>query len=305
MTHLQSLTEKANHVTDALGYPLDEFIKPLVVLLNYHNVQTLASCEGHTTHGLPYPWIDCNINHLPQFIKLLTNFLSHDIELSFLREENNTTYAITRFRIIPSTKELVAGQAIFAHFQAYIEKTTEELAEEVRKIARHDEEKRKWEEYETRLALLQQEQAEREPPKPLPAWTISIVDKFYAENPYVVFDVNPGEYFLFQEFDSCVGDKEMYRPVLAMCVEFDVYDQAGVIRYIEFPRTWESKKLGHRRTSVIRETVLWDFSMYVFEKWVGKPSWKEILAAYRTTFYYGKPKRVNAIDVILRDLDEV
>lgn len=184
------------------------------------------------------------------------------------------------------------------------EKTPEELAElEARRAAYRAEEKRKWEEYEIKLAELHAEQDVREPPKPLPAWSDVLVEEFYKKNSYMAFKLKQGEFFLFQEFSSRNGNDEMSRPVLAMCVEFDVYDQAGVIRYIEFPRTWEEKRLGHRRTSVIRETVLWDTSMYVFASWVGKPGWKEILAAYRTTFYYGQPERVNTINEILRDLE--
>lgn len=189
--------------------------------------------------------------------------------------------------------------------QSEIEKTPEELAEiEVRRAAYRAEEKRKWEEYEIKLVELLAEQDVREPPLPFPAWSEPLVDKFYKETPYMAFDVNQGEFFLFQEFSTGMGINEMSRPVLAMCVEFDVYDQAGVIRYIEFPRTWEEKRLGHRRTSVIRETVLWDTAMYVFGKWVSKPGWKELLAAYRKTFYYGQPERVTAINEILRDLEE-
>lgn len=120
----------------------------------------------------------------------------------------------------------------------------------------------------------------------------------------MVFDVKQGEFFLFQKLSTRTDNNGMSRPVLAMCVEFDVYDQAVVIRYIEFPRTWEDKRLGHRRTSVISETVLWNTAIYVFGKWVGKPNWKEILAAYRKTFYYGQPERVNTINEILRDLEE-
>lgn len=179
----------------------------------------------------------------------------------------------------------------------------EEAALEERRAAYHVEEKRKWEEYETKLANLRLEQEEREPPKPFPAWSKLLVSKFYKENSYIAFKLKQGEFFLFQEFNTYNGVAEMSRPVLAMCVEFDVYDQAGVIRYIEFPRTWEEKRLGHRRTSVIRESVLWDTAMYVFGSWVGKPGWKEILAAYRKTFYYGQPERVNIINEILRDLE--
>lgn len=52
--------------TDALGMPIDENIKELVVALNIYEVPTYQSCEGHLDHGSPFPWIHFNFE-IPEF----------------------------------------------------------------------------------------------------------------------------------------------------------------------------------------------------------------------------------------------
>ena len=48
-------------VTDRLGRPIDVGIFDTVVALNVLGIPTLQSCEGHLTHGLPYPWVDIEV----------------------------------------------------------------------------------------------------------------------------------------------------------------------------------------------------------------------------------------------------
>ena len=52
-----------DEIKDGLGMPVDDGIKPLVVGFLCAEVLTTASCEGHTGHGLPYPWVDIPIKY--------------------------------------------------------------------------------------------------------------------------------------------------------------------------------------------------------------------------------------------------
>ncbi len=53
------ITRKNIHkVTDGLGLQIDKKIRSIVIRFNALDVVTQASCEGHETHGLPYPWVD-------------------------------------------------------------------------------------------------------------------------------------------------------------------------------------------------------------------------------------------------------
>jgi hypothetical protein len=45
-------------ITDRLGKHIDEDIKSSVVALRAQGFSTDGSCEGHSRHGTPYPWID-------------------------------------------------------------------------------------------------------------------------------------------------------------------------------------------------------------------------------------------------------
>lgn len=47
-----------NDITDRLGMPVDEGIKPLVQALLDKEYMTNMSCEGHFSWGRGYPWID-------------------------------------------------------------------------------------------------------------------------------------------------------------------------------------------------------------------------------------------------------
>ncbi|MGH7490507.1 MAG: hypothetical protein ACREMY_33585, partial [bacterium] len=57
---------EADHIVDALGLGIDEGIKEAVVAFNLLGLNTTASCEGHTDHGLLTPWIDVAAPHKPK-----------------------------------------------------------------------------------------------------------------------------------------------------------------------------------------------------------------------------------------------
>jgi len=58
-------------VIDRLGCDIDEHIAPLVALLMGAGIETVASCEGHLTHGLPHPWVDVHGNSYNRLNDLL------------------------------------------------------------------------------------------------------------------------------------------------------------------------------------------------------------------------------------------
>lgn len=157
--------------------------------------------------------------------------------------------------------------------------------------------------YLRKLDVLEAQRDVREPEKIVPAWAEPLLEDFYKrKNGYSIFRTKPGQFFLGQRIFTQDNVQYMGRPILAMCVEFDVYDQAGVIRYIEHTRTWQNNFLKHQKEAVINEFIYWQESMIPFAVWDRFPSFKELLAAYRTTYYYGQPERVNTINEILRGL---
>lgn len=48
--------------TDGLGRPIDPGIRYAVKKLNAKGFITVGSCEGHTTHGVPAPWVDIHLD---------------------------------------------------------------------------------------------------------------------------------------------------------------------------------------------------------------------------------------------------
>jgi len=95
------IDEKSKTITDILGCGIDEGVRELVVLLNYHNVGTVASCWGHKNHGFPYPWIDISEDHMGTINELISDL---DIEVD---EFSN------QLRIYPKCKTLIKGRRVF------------------------------------------------------------------------------------------------------------------------------------------------------------------------------------------------
>lgn len=53
----RSIREKVDKMSDGINMPVDEGIKQSVVAFLINVFPTAMSCEGHLTHGQPYPWI--------------------------------------------------------------------------------------------------------------------------------------------------------------------------------------------------------------------------------------------------------
>src|SRR5713226_916413 len=61
---LINVTKALERATDDLLLSLDPGIKKAVIALNFCDIKTYMSCEGHMGWGLPYPWIDCGTSSL-------------------------------------------------------------------------------------------------------------------------------------------------------------------------------------------------------------------------------------------------
>lgn len=61
-----SKRQEIEHTVDGLGLDLDEGIKESVVAFNMNGLNTTASCEGHTDHGMATPWIDIGAPNQPE-----------------------------------------------------------------------------------------------------------------------------------------------------------------------------------------------------------------------------------------------
>ena len=67
-----TMNTDVDNITDALGLPIDEGIKPLVAALRAWGINTSASCEGHTDRGNSYPWIIIDIQDVLPTLKLVS-----------------------------------------------------------------------------------------------------------------------------------------------------------------------------------------------------------------------------------------
>ena len=54
--------KEVNKIVDGLGKPIDPHIKKAVFTFRYLGLSTTSSCEGHLDWGLPYPWVEFNID---------------------------------------------------------------------------------------------------------------------------------------------------------------------------------------------------------------------------------------------------
>ena len=73
----KKIDEKSKIVTDLLGMPIDKGIRELIVLLNYNNIGTTASCWGHKNWGNPYPWVHIHGDHFGELYNIISDL---DIE---------------------------------------------------------------------------------------------------------------------------------------------------------------------------------------------------------------------------------
>lgn len=114
--------ENINNIGDSLGYPIDPGIKDLVLQLNRLGIITTASCEGHLTHGLCYPWVDCEFVFLNRYVEIITQFVPEGLRIEFLRypDRSGGRYKMYSFRILPEIETLIDGRNIFNRFTQYL-----------------------------------------------------------------------------------------------------------------------------------------------------------------------------------------
>ncbi len=87
--------QELNKTVDGVGLGVDSGIKHSVAAFNSVGFKTSASCEGHTDHGHPFPWVDFGTSDfageleqppafLGSFVADLHQFtIDHDIEADF------------------------------------------------------------------------------------------------------------------------------------------------------------------------------------------------------------------------------
>ena len=97
----KKIDEKSKIVTDLLGMPIDKGIRELIVLLNYNNIGTTASCWGHKNWGNPYPWVHIHGDHFGELYNIISDL---DIETEEMTDD---------IIIFPRTKDLVEGRKTF------------------------------------------------------------------------------------------------------------------------------------------------------------------------------------------------
>ena len=56
--NLGEVRREVENMRDAIGQPVEEKIKPLVIGLRRWGIDTDSSCQGHLIHGFRYPWVD-------------------------------------------------------------------------------------------------------------------------------------------------------------------------------------------------------------------------------------------------------
>lgn len=54
----EDVAREVESLKDDLGLPIDDGIKKIVIALRLWGFPTDASCEGHLSDGLPYPWVE-------------------------------------------------------------------------------------------------------------------------------------------------------------------------------------------------------------------------------------------------------
>lgn len=107
MNRLESARREVDSLCDRLGKPLDEKIKELVIGLRCHGIRTIASCQGHLDHGLPYPWVDVEKHYLGILLKWVARENRPNLPNG---KKNLNTWVIKpvagSYRLIPEDKNL-------------------------------------------------------------------------------------------------------------------------------------------------------------------------------------------------------
>ena len=91
-------------------------------------------------------------------------------------------------------------------------------------------------------------------------------------------DLNMGDYFLFQTYkdvNNCGDNMHIFEPELAMFIGYIFVDQAIGCRYIPWVKD------GYVEDAEIEDHIEWYDFMDILGHWDHKPSYKEIITAYR------------------------
>lgn len=105
-----------------MGY-IEEFIKPLVLILNDFNIKTCGSCEGHINNigNCEYPWIDFHESDIHKIINLLHSYEDKcEILLQFRNDKLVFDDNINTVRIFPYCTSLKDGKNKFKKFENYL-----------------------------------------------------------------------------------------------------------------------------------------------------------------------------------------
>lgn len=97
----KNIDEKSKLITDNLGNKIDNGVRELVVLLNYHKIGTTQSCWGHKNWGENFPWFDIDIG----YYKNIENII-FDFEIETEKFEDT-------IRFYPKCKTLIKGRKEF------------------------------------------------------------------------------------------------------------------------------------------------------------------------------------------------
>lgn len=117
----------------ALAYDLEPNIKPLVDAVN-RRYKTQMSCEGHTDHGCPYPWIDLdNFQDFGPFKDILEIYNSSNSPTWVLHGSHyDTTEKATVQRLMPECR-------VFDNLSQYRKETMDpERLEKLKTMAREN-----------------------------------------------------------------------------------------------------------------------------------------------------------------------
>ncbi len=102
----------ADHVTDALGMPIDPEIKEVVIGLNANGISTYASCGGHINDDRrEFPWIGCKAPDEPDY--------------RYLNEPEIVDSIIKKYKIDPPQKNMIFGNGLA--IDEYYRRTRNEL----------------------------------------------------------------------------------------------------------------------------------------------------------------------------------
>lgn len=124
MDKWNNLEEKFKHVTDRLGMPIDDGILETVVALNALGVLTSASCEGHTKHGLPYPWIDILRVELEKLLPEKETSEIKKLQIKLMKLQTKYYRAKKAYKTAEKTRnaKIVSEKKIFDLLAAFYEK---------------------------------------------------------------------------------------------------------------------------------------------------------------------------------------